>query len=204
MRVAKLTLAVALLGAATLANASYWSRTNYGTYSAYDGTRVGGWNLSGNNWNHYVYYGQSQACQYGSITCTQTYAQAATFTWSLASSVSYQQTIIPEVNSLSVTLTYTAGRSFTDTNTYSVTIGPGKKSQYAEYVPRRYGNATVYGVRVATGATRTVCTAQGLIFCYKHATEWEYNDDPNRIGSVMYGWKNTSSQPIHTFVISSL
>lgn len=204
MKMMKVTLAAALLCAASFANASYWSKTNYGTYSDYSGTRVGGWNLAGNTVNNYVYYGQSQACQPGSKSCTQTYTQAATFSWSLATSVTYKQTIIPAVADLSVTVAFTAGRSFTDTNSYAVTVGPGKKSQYAEYVPRRYGDATVYGVRVGTGATRSVCVAQGLIFCYKHATEWEYNDVPTRIGSVMYGWKNTSNLPIHTFVITNL
>lgn len=183
------------------ANASYWSRTDYGQYSSYSGTRVGGWNLSGGTTNDYVFYGQSQYCQPGSNNCTQTYTQAVSFSWTFSESVTYKQTIIPAVNELSVTLAYTIGKTFTDTNSYSVNVNAGKTSQYAEFVPRRYGNATVYGVRVATGNTRSVCTRQGPLHCYKHATEWEYNDEPNRVASVMWGNASTSNTPVHTFII---
>ncbi len=207
MTIVKVALAATFVCVATLANAfepvTYWERHDYGQYSTYGDSRVGLWNLGRTTINDYVYYGQSQACQYGSTSCTQTFSQAATFTWSYAVGVTYQQTIVPLEDSISITSTYTEGRSYTDTNSYAVTVAPGKKSQYAEYVPRRAGSATVYGVRVATGATREDCTHQGPLHCYKHEKSWQYYNDPTRIASVIYANKNLSD-PIHTFIISSL
>ncbi len=183
------------------ANASYWSNQNYGTYSAYSGTRVFGWSLSGPSYTDYVFYGKSQYCQSGSNSCTQSYSEAVTLTWSLATAVTYKQAIVPAVAELSVAVTFTAGKSYTDTNIYSVTVGPGKTSQYAEFVKRMNGTAWIYGARHATGNTRTVCTRQGPLHCYKHETQWEYNDEPSTVISTMTGYASTSSSPIHTFII---
>jgi len=204
MKLARIAIAVALIGTATFANASYWSRTNYGAYSSYSGTRLGGWNLSGSNWNHYVYYGQTFACPWGATSCSQTYTQAVSFNWTWGVSLSTDFTLIPDVWSVNIGGQYSQTRGYTDTNSYSVTIAPGKKSQYAEYVQRRYGNVTVYGARVWTGNTRRVCPTMGpLGTCWSGwKDEWEYNDDPNIRAAVIKGWKNTSN-PIHTFIITA-
>lgn len=205
MKAVKLTLALTLLGAATLANAAYWSRTNYGPVSSYSGTRLGGWALSGSNWNHYVFYGEKQACQRGSTSCTHSYAKATNFNWTWGVSLSTDFTLIPDVWSVNIGGQYSQNRGWTTTSTYSVTVGPGKMSQYAEYVPRRYGNVTVYGARVATGNTRRVCPTMGpLGTCWSGwKDEWEYNDDPNKKVALIKGWKNTSN-PIHTYIITNL
>ncbi len=204
MKFAKITLVAALLAGATLANASepvpYWERHDYGQYSAYSGSRVGGWSLSGTTTNQFVYYGETQACSPQALKCTQSKTQTIAFTWSLATGVTYQQTIVPLVNQLSITETFTVGKTFTDTDTFSSDFAPGYTSQYSRYVPRKTGNATVYGVRVATGATREDCTHQGLLHCYKHEKSWQYYNDPSRTASVMYGKKNTSD-PIHYFIV---
>ncbi len=204
MKAVKLTLAITLLGAATLANA-YWSRTNYGTYSSYSGTRMGGWNLSGSTWNHYVFYGEAQACQWGSTSCTQSYGKSTNFNWTWGVSLSTDITLIKDLWSVNFGGQYSQNRGWTTTSTFSVTVGPGKKTQYAEYVPRRYGNVTVYGARVWTGRTQRVCPVMGpLGTCWSGwKNEWEYYDDPNKVAAVIKGWKNTAN-PIHTYIVTNL
>lgn len=203
MKAVKWTLALALLGAATVANAAYWSRTNYGNYSSYSGTRVGGWNLSGDTWKHTVFYGQKQDCSRLATSCSQTYSQAVNYNWTWGVSMSTDFTLIPDVWSVNIGGQYSQNRGVTDTNTYSVTVKGGQRSQYTKYVPRRYGNATVYGARVATGNTKRVCDVQGpLGTCWSGwHTEWEYNDNSTIRAALLKGWKNTDN-PIHYFVVS--
>ncbi len=181
---------------------TYWEKAYYGKYSTYSSTNVGLWSLSGTTWNHYVFYGQSFACSRGATSCTQTFTQSVNFNWSLAVGVTASVQLIPEILNSSVAVTYTGGRSYTDSNSYSTTIGPGKKSQYAQYVPRQYGSANVTGARVATGRSRSVCL-RTFIWCQQWGTEWEYYNDPFIRTAVLSGWKNTTSRPIHTFIVSN-
>jgi hypothetical protein len=199
----RLMTAAFLLTAATVASAFepatfYWSRTNYGTYSAYSGSRVGGWNLTNGAYSEQWVFaaGENRCPPTAAGNCTHTHTVSDTYTWSLATGVTYKQTIVPLVNELSITMTYTVGKSFTDMDALSTPVRPGQYSQYYRYMPRRYGNATIYGTRVATGRTKTV---RKCAICVQKWTEWEYYDDPTKVASVMYGNKNTSSAPIATF-----
>ena len=197
----KLTLAIALLGAATAANAAYWSRTNYGKYSEYSGTRMGAWSYTNIvTWNDYVYYGKTFACPYGVAGCSQSYSESAWFAWTWGVSLSTQYSFIPNVWNATLGGQYSQTRTRTDTNTYTVNLKPGQKTQYAQYVPRRYGNVTVYGARIATGRTQQVCPTMGpLGTCWSGwKTEWEYNDNYSFKAAVINGWKNTWD-PIQTF-----
>lgn len=188
-----------------IAPTTYWERTNHGNYSAYSGTRAGGWNLSGATTLQTVYWGNALRCpsSQGTISCSQAYSEAIAYMWTFATAVTYKQTIVPAVADLSVAYTFTAGKTRTYTNTYTINVNPGYRSQYAEVVPRRTGNVTLYGVRVKTGKTKTVRKCK---ICVQTWTEYEYYNDPNRIATVMYGnaIANNNKLPESTYVVTRI
>jgi hypothetical protein len=184
----------------------YWEKTNYGSqYSQYSGTRVGGWNLSGATVNQTVFSGRVMQCPVspGVIDCNQSYSQAISYMWTYATTVTYKQTIVPAVADLSVAVAFTVGKTRAYTDTFGIRINPGYKSQHLEVVPRRIGSATVYGVRVATGRTKTVRKCR---ICVQKWTEYEYYNEPNKIATVMTGNANASSSrlPETTYRVTAL
>lgn len=150
----------------------------------------------------YVFKGETLECAKGSTSCTQTYTKAVNFNWTWGVGLSTDFTIIPDVWSLGVTAQYSENRGYTDTNTYSVTIKPGQRSQYRQYVPRRYGYANVWGVRTKTNQTRVICVAH-FITCLTYATEVLYREEPSKKAAVIKGWKATADKPTHTFYVTN-
>ena len=179
---------------------TYFSRTWHTTVSDYGGSTAGVWNLYGTEYKHYIFYGEKLDCpRAASEGCSQDFSSATDTMWTLATEVTYQQTIIPAVNELSATWTFTAGKTFTDTNTFTVNLAAGQKAQHVRYVPRRQGEVTIRGVRIHTGRYQNQCKRDGALRCYEWVKAYEYFNDPKRTAGVMVAKKNTS-KPITSFI----
>ena len=202
-KISKIALALALLGTSATASAltTYWSTTDYGQNSTYWDSRMGGWALSGPEIQHYVYWGSILDCPIGPNYCLLSRSEQTSFGWTWGWSLSVKLTLVQNFMDVTYMGQYSETRTKTLTDTYTISLKPGQKAQYAEYMPRQFGNVTLWGTRYKTGKTGLYCPVRGpLGTCWSGwKTMWEYQEDPWKAAAIQEGWKNLQADPTRTF-----
>jgi hypothetical protein len=183
---------------------TYLERVYRRDATAYDQTRLGGWNFGPNTktWDETVFWGEKFRCYSGSLSCAQSFWTSVATMWSLAIGVTYKQAIVPAVSEISAVVTATAGQTYTDTNTFTVNLRAGQEAQHVRIMPRRSdGAVSIKGVRVPTGRYQQQCKRDGLFVCWEWVIAYEYFNDPNRVAAVMSATKAMANKPITTFYV---
>lgn len=181
----------------------YESRTDYGRYSEYNGTRLGGWNVpsSGAQSNQRIYSAGIYRCPTNNAqpSCAVSHEAGDQVAWAVAVAVAYKQAIIPTVNDFTITGTVTRTGTHTEADRTGADVRKGYYSKFIRYMPRKPGNVTMYGVRVKAGY-RDVPRC-GV--CVQTNRYYAYYDDPNRVATVIEGNKNLRSSHIATYLIGA-
>jgi hypothetical protein len=188
------TAALTLLPAGTSQAASgtcFPNSINQGaTYLSGDSTKAVTVQQAANTWSDWVWRGTEFLCpSQGEQLCRYDYTKSHTTTTAWTGSISV------EAGPISATPGYEHYNSYTDSETFSVTLNPGQTAQPIQIVNRRWTQGNFEGAYVKQGATCSAYTSSdprhpgqsvpGVMYVWNPTVRWGNWTENQAVNSLM-------------------